>query len=197
MIIDLSADINVGSIEGQNDVLNGYSSGGSLIIAADNNPNYKNAGGTVHLFGNGNTIESGGHAVGVTVATHVTGWNSTDKIIPNGGATTTGALYTGSASAPISGSSISFTGQWIEVNVGTVTDGSAGSMAKAASAAYKVADVTSEKVVFIGQDASGNTMVYHWAGDASGNHNVASTDFTGAIELVGVQASSLIDTNFH
>ena len=195
--IDLSANVNVGTIEGQNDVLNGYSGGGSLIIAADLNPGYKNNGGTVNLFGNTNTIESGGHATGVTVATVVNGWNGTDRIIPNGGASVAGTLYSGSASAPISGSSITFTGQWIEVNIGAVADDSATSMATAASAAYKVADVASEKVVFVGQDTNSNTMIYHWGGDTSGSHAIAATDFTGAVELSGIYASTLTNANFH
>ena len=40
-------------------------------------------------------------------------------------------------------------------------------------------------------------MVFYWRGDTTSAHTVLASDLTGAVELVGVQASSLTGVNFH
>jgi hypothetical protein len=152
LTIDLSPAINFAGISGTGDVVNGYSGGGSTIFVADNaSATDHNNGGTVNLAGNSNIIQSGnGYFTGVTVATVINGWNLTDKILSNG-STVAGSLYIGNSSAPVNGSSILFTGNYIEVNVGAVANDTATAMATAASAAYKVAENVSENVVFLGK----------------------------------------------
>jgi len=200
LIIDLTATVNVAGAFGSSDTVYGAQSGGSMVTVADAGPT-PNGGGTVYLYGTGNTIRDGGSATGVTTPTIIHGFTAGDHLVGSN-ATGSGALYTGSASSPISGASVAFLGQSavgaIEVNVGAVADDNATTMAAAANRVYKVGDVPLEDVVFFGQDPSGNTIVYRWGhGDVSGAHVVAASDFTGAVELIGVSAASLTNAQFH
>jgi hypothetical protein len=159
----------------------------------------------------------------VSVATIVNGWTSTDLIssgvAPGFGtsaatliANPNGLVLQGSTASPINGASYAGTSTTVSpflttqfaVNVGTVSNDSVSAMVTAANAVYKVGDVFAngglyslEDAYFFGQDGSGNTMVYYWRGDTTHAGTILASDITGAIELVGVQASSLTSANFH
>jgi hypothetical protein len=218
--IDLSSEFYLGGITASGATINSAPTGGSVILLADSSlfsAAAANYGGTVNLTGNVNWIESGNTQYSVTPITIVNGWNSTDIIVGAQGnypsrvasaasllANTDGDVLQGSASHPISGAALEpslgngvfFNGQ-LAVNVGTVANDSVAAMVTAANAAYKVGDVSGENAFFFGQDPHGNTMVFYWRGDTANAGTIQASDITGDVELVGVQASSLTNANFH
>ena len=180
--------------------------------------------GTVNLFGNDNWIDIYGKAT-AAATTVVNGWNSTDVFSglnssvpgPQAGhsfatlmAENDGIVYQGNPGSPINGATLGaqnsgswFGGHQIAINVGAIADDSASTMVVAANQVYKVGDVgtvnqpSSETAFFFGQDPQGNTMVYYWHGDSAHAGTISASDLTGAVELVGIHASSLISANFH
>jgi hypothetical protein len=227
LTINLSTEYYAAAIEGVGDTVNGASTGGSIVQAADNAPYAANGaalndGGTVNLFGNANWIATGNLLYGgITTPTVVNGWNSTDYITRSGaplsaqalaslpaGATQTavaGTVYQPSAASPLSGASLGalhngagFSPSYdFAVNVGGIANDSTATMVAAANAVYKVGDVAAEHAFFFGQDPQGNTMVFFWRGDSTHAGSILASDMSGAVELVGVQASSLTGANFH
>lgn len=213
LIIHLSDTINAVGFYGNNDIVYGAPDGGSKIFLPANG-DVTSASGTVYLTGSGNTLYAGGATSGVTAAIAVYGFTSADGIktltAPSPDSSAVNMLVTGSASAPISGASFLFVGNGISapagstgtatllVNVGSLANDSATTMAAAANAAYKVGDIANENVTFFGQDSLGNTVMYHWGdGDVHNTHLVDASAFTGAEILVGVLASSITAGMFH
>ena len=178
--------------------------------------------GTINLFSNDNWIEVWGTNT-VAVKTIVNGWNSTDVFSGTAAGTPStvstyasllaqpdGILYQGSVNSPISGTTIGgqnlgtwFVNHVLAVNVGAISNDSVSTIVAAANAVYKVGDIgtvnqqNSESAFFFGQDPQGNTMVFYWHGDSTHAGTILASDITGAVELVGVQASSLTSNNFH
>lgn len=215
IIINLSSEIYAGGIYGQNDTLNGPSTGGGmfLLASAAEFSVYANVGGTANMFGNQNWIQFGNSTVANSVPVTVNGWNSTDIIVDENAlmpsyahtaasilASPNGHIYQASASAPVSGTAISTGAN--AINVGAITGDTVATIVTAANAVFHengatLTDNMSYSVYFYGQDPQGNTMVWYWRGDTNGTGSVQASDITGGIELVGVQASSLTGTNFH
>jgi hypothetical protein len=201
--VELSSVINTGLITGTADTIYGYSGGGSAVTLASAAPLSKGSeGGTVFLYGTGNTLVAGGsHPVYVTTPVTVYGFAAGDVITDQATASTPTQLLTGSSSVPVNGASLTFQGQGgigtALVNVGTVAGDDPASMAAAANAAYKVGDVAGEHVIFFGQDAAGNTVVYDWRGDVHSTHQVDSTAFVAGEVLIGVQSSTITLSMFH
>lgn len=193
----------------------------SIVIPIHTTPAAAGSG-TVNLFSNDNWIEVYG-TTAVATTTVVNGWNSTDVFsgtfssIPSSVSTFSslvaqpdGTVYQGNISSLLSGAAIGapnqgtwFTNHQLAINVGTLANDSVSTMVTAANRVYTVGDIgnvkngSSETAFFFGQDSQGNTMVFFWQGDSTHAGTVLAADITGAIELVGVQASSLTSANFH
>lgn len=213
--INLSSQYWGGEIDGQNDTLNGPSSGGGLLNlgSSDEFQAWVNGGGTVNLSGNTNWVRFGNSSFASSVPAKVNGWNSTDIMVDENAVTPSyansaatllahpdGTVLSGSASAPVNGAAISSGAN--AINVGTITDDSVAAIVKAANSAFHengntLTDNTSYSVYFFGEDPQGNTMIWYWRGDTNSTGTVQASDITGGIELVGVSASSLAGTNFH
>jgi hypothetical protein len=90
----------------------------------------------------------------------------------------------------VQGSSLNFGGSSpIYINVGSIGGDSAAEVVTAANAAYKVADVTGEHLLFVGTDSGGNADF--WSYRTDGNHQVDSGAITQIATIVGVPATSL------
>jgi hypothetical protein len=213
--INLSSQYWGGEIDGQNDTLNGPSSGGGVLIvgSSDELQAWVNGGGTVNLSGNINWVKFGNSSFASSVPVKVNGWNSTDVLTDENGASPSyaksaatllshpdGTVFTGSASSPANGAAVSSGAN--AINVGTITDDSVAAIVKAANIAFHengntLTDNSSSSVFFFGEDPQGNTMVWYWRGDTNSTGAIQTSDITGGIELVGVSASSLTGANFH
>lgn len=202
--IDLSTQYNKAMMEANNLTVNGVPTGGSLIITGSNVG--MDNGGIVNLSGNYNIIAAGNFWSGnINNPTIINSCNSTDIITEgNSSPFATGTIYSGSSVSPVSGATIAaanfnqgFQTGVVAINVGSIANDSTSTMVAAANAAYKVADASAEHAFFFGQDPQGNTMVFFWRGDTTHAGTVLALDMTGAIELVGVQASTLTGANFH
>lgn len=201
----LSKNLNVGYIGGNNDTVYGYASGSSYVYLPSTyeNAGTVNGGGKVYLQSTGNIIVTdGGFFAGVTTPTTVYGFGTGDilrEYIVND-TIRAAQILTGSSSAVINGASLDFvnsngTTNLYAINVGNVSGTSAAAMASAANAVYKVGDVAHEQVLFIGQDAAGDTVVYHWTGgDINHTHLVDASAFYGAEILVGIAPSAITTT---
>jgi hypothetical protein len=208
LTVDLSAQYNTVMMDAANVTVNGVSTGGSVISTGSNYPGTStlNAGGTVNLAGNGNLIVTGNVAAGsITTPTVIHGWNSTDAISQvDSSSPKSGTIYSGSAAGPVSGAALAATayeGQgFIQnvfgINVGTISNDTTATIVQAANSTYVVAGTTAERAFFFGEDPQGNTMVFFWRGDTGHTGTVTASDITGAIELVGINASSLTGANF-
>ena len=216
--IDLSPQYYTAWIEAAGITVNGVSNGGSVVVLADYasfTAAEANSGGAVNLFGNINWLLSGNNnSFAVSTTTIVNGWNSTDIIsfgsAPGYMASAASLLANidctvlqGSPANPISGANIGaqnsgafFTLHGLAINVGSLPNDSVSAIVAAANADYTVGGAVSESAFFFGQDPKGNTMVFFWH-EVSGHSTIQASDITGDIELVGVQASSLTNTNFH
>ena len=64
------------------------------------------------------------------------------------------------------------------------------------NANYTVGGSKIQSIYFIAQDGA-DTMIYHWGGDSTGSGHVLAADFDGAVDLVGIQATTLTGANFH
>jgi hypothetical protein len=203
--IVLSATVNIASMLGANDTVDSATSGGSIILLPISGVNGGGLnGGSVFLSGPTNQIVAGGVIPSVPSVAQIFGFSGGDYITQqNEGVTKVAAVLTGSAASPVQGSNLQFAStnttlpHSYAVLVGEVADDSAVSMAAAANAAYKVGDVASENVIFIGQDPSGNAVLYHWArGDAHHTGLVDANAFTGAEVLIGVPTSAITVATF-
>jgi hypothetical protein len=83
------------------------------------------------------------------------------------------------------------------VNVGTVSDKSAATMATAAIKVYQATSTATglvpggqESVIFFVQGPSGDTVLYHWFADNS--HAVTAATITAGVDLVGVTPAQMI-----
>jgi len=204
MTVELSSVVNIGVMNGTGDVFYGSTAGGSNITLASDVPTATGSeGGTVFLYGTGNTIvAAGNHPIYVTTPVTIYGFGAGDIISDTAVHSTPTTLLAGSSAAPVQGSALTFQGAagaigTALIDVGTVAGDDPISMAKAANAAYKVGDVTGEHVIFFGQDSAGNAVVYDWRGDLHSSHVIDSTAFVAGEVLVGVPASAITLTMFH
>ena len=200
--IDLNATYNFVWASGAGDVVNGYSGGGSIINLSGTSPGVSAA--AANLFGNGNAINMASSlSAPIVTPTAIHDWNTTDIISTT--LTNTGnwgpndVVYTGNAANPINGASIQ-PGTSIAVNLGSITGATpttaATAIAAAAAADYAVGGSKIQSVYFFAQ-VGADTVIYHWGGDSTASGHVKASDFDGAVDLVGVQASSLTGSNFH
>jgi hypothetical protein len=180
---------------------------------------------TVDLSGTGNviklTINPSQTAPGVTINGWVAGQDQVVFYGPgSGGAPETGTYGGSATSLAIATPTTANPATWSQiatpstggnvgnslpgvVMVGNVGGGSAQEMATAANLVYKVADAAGEQVIFVGQDNSGDAVLYYWGrgpsastslpatADTNGNHLVDAGEFTAHVVLVGVTASQL------
>ena len=216
--IDLSSQIvNSNLILASGDTVYSAPNGGSTIT-------YQLLGNTVHLQGNNNVLENEDpNGISVTTAHAVPspeiiyGMNNTDvlsfdrqsggtggptsvEILPTPAA---GTLYQGSSFAnPALGTNNTaptghyFNNTTIAINVGTLADNTAATMAKAAAAVYQpTANLTGvayngyEFVLFFGQGPNNDTVIYKWYADST--HSVTATTMVGGLDLIGVSPSQL------
>ena len=183
-------------------------------------------GSTVYLSGTSNVLENpdpngygipGTPAHAVPSPVIVYGMNSTDvlsfdrqsggtggptsvEILPTPAA---GTLYQGSSFAnPAFGTSNTaptghyFNNTTLAINVGTVADNTAATMAKAAAAVYQpTTNLTGlnsngyEFVLFFGQGPNNDTVIYKWFADST--HSVTAATMVGGLDLIGVAPSQL------
>lgn len=199
----LSSSVNGASILAAGDTVNGYSGGGSII-------SIWNGGGTVYLYGNNNQV---GYVrdgdITFTAPAVINGFNATDSFFFGSGGTNSGTNII-FLSGNIMGSTY-FTGSvnanLYVMNVGNVGGGSAAEVAAAANKVYKVADATSEGLIFYGATTSGGTALYDWhaeiangtvpSADSNSNHQVDVSEFMSGMILVGVTPSTITAAMFH
>lgn len=183
-------------------------------------------GNTVHLVGDGNVLENPNpdsydasyeapHAAPSPIMVY--GINSTDYLLfdrdttSSGGNFTVEILATPAAGTKIQGSSFVnpdwnsivtpppgtyFNNTTIAIDVGTVTDNSAATMAAAAAKVYQPTTTMEgayyygyESIVFFGQGPNNDTVIYKWFADAS--HTVSATTMVAGLDLIGVTPSQL------
>lgn len=202
--VDANATFNFISASGSGDIINGYSGGGTLISMISFTAG--GIAGAINLSGNGNAIQFAAYLdAPVVTPIIVNGWNSTDIIADaltiSGNWGANGVVYTGSATSPVNGAAVQTSGT-VAVNLGSISAvtnaAEVAAIAAAANTDYHVGGSNPgyEGVYFIAQDGA-NTMIYHWRGDSTSTGHVLASDFDGAVELVGVQASTLTGANFH
>lgn len=207
------------------DIVYGIAKGGSTI-------KYGLNGNSVHLQGDENLIENANadgydfqyletHAAPAPILVY--GFTGKDFIAfdrdtdSSGGAFTVQILPTPSAGTKIQGASLInaaegtaatpvpghyFDNTTFAVNVGTLADSSAATMAAAAAKIYQpTANLEGpfydgwESIVFFGQGPNKDTIVYKWFADWS--HTVSATTLVGGVDLMGVAPSQLAQILWH
>jgi hypothetical protein len=212
----LSATIpNAGFYLASNDTVYSAPNGGGIFVFTDfDSP--LNSGNVLHLSGIGNIIDSwntpgnlNSHAIpspllvyGAIVGDYVwlSGVGNPDFVAtPAAGTTIQGSSFIDPAlgtTNPIPPGNW-FSNSTIAINVGSVADDTAATMAAAAAKIYTPSSTGTilppngmESVVFYGQGANNDTVAYKWCADAS--HTVSAATMIAGVDLIGVTP-----TQFH
>lgn len=172
----------------------------------------QNSGSTIYDAAGGSTITLSGAAN--TTLTVTNGGGSDLLNLVGGTATTINGFVAGSgsvlnvtgmtnpanveilngATTQVAGSNLTFgNGTAYVVEVGTVSDHTAATMAAAINKAYAATGATNEAVTFLAQDSSGNTLVWSWTTPSAGNagHTITASGLVDIATIVGVAPSAL------
>ena len=228
--VELSSGINVADVNASGVTVKTASGGGSLIdVGIGSSTTISNT--TVDMTGSGNVLQmehntpyAPGDPQSVTVNDYVPGSDGLAFAQVD-------LLTTQIAHIPVTiitsgnGTTLNFTQSAYALNVGSVGNGSATSVAAAANAVYVVGDVNGntsqvgfdnsyagENLLIFGQTSSGDTVIYEWAkwgkapnglylpiftADSTGQHTIEAAELLPLVTLVGVHASSLTAADFH
>jgi hypothetical protein len=183
--VHLSTTFSAITVENSGSTIYDAAGGSTITLTGASNTTLSltNGGGSdvANLAGGTGTIINGFTAGSGTVL-NITGATSAANVQLLNGAT-----------AAVAGSSLTFgAGTSYIVEVGTVSDHTAATLAAAANKAYSVTGAANEVITFLAQDSSGNTLAWSWSGvGAHTDHLVDAVELTNIVTIAGVQMSAL------
>lgn len=184
----LSSTFSTITVQNSGSTIIDAASGSTITLsgAANTTLTVSNGGGLdlINLVGGTGTTVNG-FTAGSGATLNITGQTSAANVQVLDGSTT-----------KVAGTSLTFSaGTSYVVNIGSVADHTAATIAAAANKAYTATGTTDEAITFIAKDASGNTLVWSWttSGGADVNHNhlVDANELINIATIVGVAPSAL------